>query len=81
MYSNGLMDSIAVQIIYDDPNLKPVTLGLDTLNFGCANSSAAFSQYDPSSSTMTCTHYDKVIKFQVIEQYQQSVFWYGNQPF
>lgn len=43
MYLNGLMDSIAVQIIYDDPNLKPVTLGLDTLDFGCANNSAAFT--------------------------------------
>jgi|LakMenEpi03Aug12_release.lakeMendotaPanAssembly.Ray.scaffolds.fasta_scaffold3609708_1 hypothetical protein len=63
MYLNGLMDSIAVQIIYDDPNLKPVTLGLDTLQFECANKSSAFSQYDPSTSTMTCTHYDKVIKF------------------
>lgn len=69
MYLNGLMDSIAVQIIYNDQNLKPVTLGLDTLQFECANKSAAFSQYDPSTSTMTCSHYDKVVKFQVTEQY------------
>jgi hypothetical protein len=40
MYLNGLMDSVAVQIIYDDPILKPVTLGLDTFDFGCPNNSA-----------------------------------------
>ena len=69
MYLNGLLDSVAVQIIYVDPNLKPVTLGLDSLDFGCANNSAAFTSYDPSTSYMECTRYDKVVKFQATEEY------------